>query len=707
MSTDSIMHGLDEDAETTRGLGKDTQRWPINQSLAIKKKGPLSRNAHHSNKRLNIVPRRPHQIDVRSRSGKYWNPLFSKPRICRGQPLYERCRELSSNDGVDGERDPESDEMMKDGTGAEAEGVEDLFDDYLMSSFLGDSEGAVPSWEAKVIRQFISRKHDNASMTRDRAAWAWVDDREYCTGRSRGYRNALSVAGLHDILNKTRFGHSELPDVDRRLIYISRLTPDFVKALAVTAWDPKALRDAVWKHIALETSFRVHIPTFGFKTFRLEFHLAHLILRETTIRPHPEGNSIDGAISQSLVDLSFLDLETSAGGVSSHSIYQAHISIVICGWSDSQWTGYAFANQGAKDSPREDEEEDDDDEEYVPRRDPFAADNIYDYFMHADVQTWDARRYWLWIVAIRCQLVLKEWLYLVCTIEEGVQAWRASDPCSNSSSHTELSPKDIQKSLDRTIQIMQLLRKLLDSLSMTLRAYKRFDAPDGDKCYFLDVADYASEQNGIKETFEKMADLYLRLSSADDSCKRFATHLGRILSLESNRLTAQGNQLNQESNKVNIESNQLNKESNSLNIESHHLSERTHELNVRTSVLNDKIRELNEKSTEAACANQAAAAKTSRSTRVNVELLLFTTPFGMVLQYFGSEKDIFSFNRNPKTFILATLILMLVLRLFTLLLEHADGLLKFIPWKPPARDGQQRPPGENRDDVELEPVQAV
>lgn len=55
-------------------------------------------------------------------------------------------------------------------------------------------------------------------------------------------------------------------------------------------------------------------------------------------------------------------------------------------------------------------------------------------------------------------------------------------------------------------------------------------------------------------------------------------------------------------------------------MESHSLSERTHELNVRTSILNDKIRELNETSTKAACANLAAAAKTSNSTRVNVEV---------------------------------------------------------------------------------------
>jgi hypothetical protein len=53
----------------------------------------------------------------------------------------------------------------------------------------------------------------------------------------------------------------------------------------------------------------------------------------------------------------------------------------------------------------------------------------------------------------------------------------------------------------------------------------------------------------------------------------------------------------------------------------------------------------------------------------------------MVLQYFGSEKDIFSFTRNTKTFVLSTVILMMVLRLLALLLEHSGKLLRLSPWR--------------------------
>jgi hypothetical protein len=86
---------------------------------------------------------------------------------------------------------------------------------------------------------------------------------------------------------------------------------------------------------------------------------------------------------------------------------------------------------------------------------------------------------------------------------------------------------------------MQLLRQLIDSLSTNLRAYKRFDAPDGDKCYFADIVDpdVSLLRNSIKESFEQMTDLHLELTSLDDSCKRFATHVRSMYARVEERLT--------------------------------------------------------------------------------------------------------------------------------------------------------------------------
>jgi hypothetical protein len=90
--------------------------------------------------------------------------------------------------------------------------------------------------------------------------------------------------------------------------------------------------------------------------------------------------------------------------------------VVICGWTNSQWTGYAFANTGLDAEPFEEPDEDE------PKHDFFAADNMLDYFKDADTSTGDARKYWLQIIGIRCQVVLKEWQYLVTIVEEKIES---------------------------------------------------------------------------------------------------------------------------------------------------------------------------------------------------------------------------------------------------------------------------------------------
>ena len=77
------------------------------------------------------------------------------------------------------------------------------------------------------------------------------------------------------------------------------------------------------------------------------------------------------------------------------------------------------------------------------------------------------------------------------------------------------------------------------------------------------------------------------------------------------------------------------------------------------------------------------------------QLLLLTTPLGMVLQYFGSDQAVFSFNRNPTTFVLATIVLMLLLRVLALLFEYADVLVRLVYVKSSSRAKAPRPPVAN------------
>lgn len=387
-----------------------------------------------------------------------------------------------------------------------------------------------------------------------------------------------------------------------------------MRALAETAWGHQieAIRDAMYKHVALETSFRVHLPRGSLNTFRLEFHVAHLILRKA---PAPPVGGTDNGTEKNdpVADLTFLEDANSPEEAPRYLIYQSHISVTVCGWSDTQWTGYAFANTGLPLTSFVSQVEDE------PTHDLFAADRDDDYIKDADDTTWDARKYWLQVVGIRCELILKEWTYLVRTVEEAITKWRANDPCNKSIAQANLDSKDIKRSLDWIVQTMQLLRQLRDSLSLTLRAYKRFAEPGGDMAYFSDLSDCGRTHNSIKGTFEKLTDLYDILKSLDDSCQRFTIHLGRILSLEHNRLTAESYKISKDEYQLSAESNSLTKDRNQLDAESMRLNKQSLSINLRSSELYDTLRELTEQSTIAACANQADAARTSRSTRVSVE----------------------------------------------------------------------------------------
>ncbi|KAH7077051.1 hypothetical protein FB567DRAFT_534429 [Paraphoma chrysanthemicola] len=102
-----------------------------------------------------------------------------------------------------------------------------------------------------------------------------------------------------------------------------------------------------------------------------------------------------------------------------------------------------------------------------------------------------------------------------------------------------------------------------------------------------------------------------------------------------------------------------------LNLGSNELSIHAHDLNLKTNFISHEVHKLNRLSTVAAIANVKAAEKTSLTTSVNVLLLWITAPVTLVLQYFGSEQAVFSFERNPRTFIIALVVVFATLPLLT------------------------------------------
>lgn len=244
-----------------------------------------------------------------------------------------------------------------------------------------------------------------------------------------------------------------------------------------------------------------------------------------------------------------------------------------------------------------------------------------------------------------------------------------------------LSAKDLEATqrnrlgelLDWVVKKTELLRKLNVNLATTIRAWDRFA---GDMCYFDDLNAHhvTSALTSLEKILESLVDLKRKLRALETSCKRAENMVSTRKGLTTSFL------LNQF--KVTLF---IGTVGNKINAESQELSRRSHEVNLETAKLNRQ--------------GTAAAVESSRTTRINVQMFLVTTPFILALQYFGAEKDIFSFDRNPKTFSYAICVLFCALPVMTyalsLLNRSWDNLVRKLLGKTKTKsDDEERVVGE-------------
>jgi hypothetical protein len=295
--------------------------------------------------------------------------------------------------------------------------------DYL-DFFVRRTVTLTPCWEANTVKQFC--KHASSATTSEKLQIR-LDDREYQTNSSRSYPDPMPVDQLQRYLSESRFEATGLPNAHRRLISVRNLDAKSLSTLAETAFfhQGEMLKDAFCQHLHFETSIRVHESLNGFVTPGLEFHLPYLTLRES--------NGKHSNMRKEWADITFLD-RTDTARTDRHIIHEAHISIVICIWDYTIWTGYKLSKpcpfdaedltadldtgEVEKDEGDQEEEEDDEEEEDLPREDIFAPDSG-DHDMNDD-PIWDPRMYFLHIMAIWVSFILKEYTHLIRTLEERV-----------------------------------------------------------------------------------------------------------------------------------------------------------------------------------------------------------------------------------------------------------------------------------------------
>lgn len=158
----------------------------------------------------------------------------------------------------------------------------------------------------------------------------------------------------------------------------------------------------------------------GFAIFRLEFHFPFLTLRDyggTSMSPMA---CKDSSTVEEWPDLEFLDMKCSKrhDGPCRFAIEDATVSIVVCGHDHTKWVAWGFSNTPCDPTTFE--------EQCGLEEDFLAADGNgpeEGLVVDSNYPEWDPRKYWLRSVDIRVRVALKEWRFMVYSIEHGVQVW--------------------------------------------------------------------------------------------------------------------------------------------------------------------------------------------------------------------------------------------------------------------------------------------
>ena len=143
----------------------------------------------------------------------------------------------------------------------------------------------------------------------------------------------------------------------------------------------------------------------------MEFHIPYFALR-TSPPARSQRTARKTTPPRQWIDLEFLQIEPQDSQNPRHyGIHEAQISFALCGPDDGRWVGYAFVDT---EFDGEDLTEDNFSYEGI-HEDPIALDK-----MDANLPIWDPREYFLMIVEIRMAQVMKEWEYLVRTVERSI-----------------------------------------------------------------------------------------------------------------------------------------------------------------------------------------------------------------------------------------------------------------------------------------------
>ncbi|KAH7085945.1 hypothetical protein BKA63DRAFT_560567 [Paraphoma chrysanthemicola] len=345
----------------------------------------------------------------------------------------------------------------------------------------------------------------------------------------RTYPTVLTAHELYCHLRERRFGHETLMDADRRLIYIADPDAYDMSALIKTATclQRDSLRDAICAYLAQRTSIKATTSQQGYHVFQLEFHISYFALRRSrssslaqrisnkTERPHR------GCINVDFLSNGHLQYE---GEQETMTVYQAQISVTICGTNHSCWHAYCFEDRYFDDN----DDDDDDDEDATNENDDKGPRSQYQLDKstreESGFKVQDPREYFLCVLLHTARFARKAWEEVARLIEEKIRERSWSQ--SSATRHVAQSKRSHVTDLDFFVYTLEFLDKAHREVSRLNDAWGKFCG--GDVELFHDTtrsSRIAETLHELEDEFSSLNHLIERLNSLTAQCDKRAEAL--------------------------------------------------------------------------------------------------------------------------------------------------------------------------------------
>jgi hypothetical protein len=205
-------------------------------------------------------------------------------------------------------------------------------------------------------------------------------------------------------------------------------------------------------------------------------------------------------------------------------MYEAQISLIICGTNHSHWTTYCFVDRDLDGVEFE---------EKFSSYEGLTEDPIANGKLDGNIPIWDPRVYFLMIFKERIIQIFTEWENLTRKVERSIQNQIQQPTLSRGFSKNEKPVEDVKETLDWTREVIELLSKLRRRLSSLINAWKSFSSPNGDICYLVDkdlleVVQARLSLRAIQERFECMQALEQNLLSLESQCQALAQSVSTL-----------------------------------------------------------------------------------------------------------------------------------------------------------------------------------